>query len=192
MKKKIISIALSVCLMCSFVLTSCGSQTDTNGDSVAVTTETKNPVESLTPAELRVYNSLISCIYDFYNPQTVRILEVRTIYSEYSDVQNISSRDTKCYLKISAENRAGGTVASEYQLGLLSRDEYENDSSYYDMRERYGTYDEFIRMLSDIDFGHISEIDDTTWREKVTVYNSDDIASHINQALSFYWEQMGF
>lgn len=67
----------------------------------------KSPIESLNEQEKLIYEALMIGIKDFYNPQAVRVLEIK------------KSGDDKCDITITGSNKLGGTIQKYYSLRLV-------------------------------------------------------------------------
>lgn len=110
------------------------SQNDTQNSSrnelILVNSQSSN-VYNLNNKECEIYEALLIGIKDFYNPQAVRVLEIR----------NINDRGL-CYLTITGQNRLGGTLQKFYRLVL-------NDSGYIKKGE--------LSEYSDSDYQNIEQ-----------------------------------
>ena len=110
MKKKVELIL--IILMVSIVFSACGSTGDSTGCSTGglIGGSVLNP-NRLSEDEQLIFDSFKGSITRFYNPTSVRILGV-------SDIQLPGEDGEFCFVKVSAQNRMGGTTSEVYMLVL--------------------------------------------------------------------------
>lgn len=173
MRRKFIAL-LSIVLAIS--MTGCGNSNsgeNANQSDKASAEQDASPIESLNEDERAIYNCLIENINSFYNPQAVKLLEIRVPSDEYFDVLKIvddvvggSSSRNRLFIQINSTNKLGGNVSSIFEFDL-------DASTYSDLGK--------------------NEYCDRYWSEASTQSDKygDSAVSNINKALSYYWEEQG-
>ncbi|GEM_PF-5702652 len=192
MKRKLIKImALSVSVIVFLALaTSCKAQSMGSEQLMPTTTTTegKNPIESLTPEEARIYNALINSINEFSDPRDVRVLEIR----KWSDGNYLTKYEPYVCLRLTGDYEYGDVYENRFYLGLETEEEF---ASTY-MSETYDSYKDFVetyRLLGGVNptFGYLNPYTDSVWDKSKPFNGSDETVSHINMALKHYCESLG-
>lgn len=98
-------------LMCFFGLCSCGNSGNDEAD--------KSEPVTLSSLENKTYNCLVNTISEFNNPSSVTVVSLKKVYWD----------EKMIVLRLSAENKVGGTVTNDYIMMLES---LEITSSVYD------------------------------------------------------------
>ncbi len=150
----------------------------------------KTAKEELGSAELTIYNALIEGINNFYNPQSVKILECSYIHQSkiHGDIQNpyfISAETGHCYIKITATTKGGGTSNEVYCLVAEENTKYPCGSMW--------TWDDVMESVESIGLG--KEISMDLGFDKNSDYFVDLSGGinvgRLNKALKEHWEEIG-
>lgn len=138
-----------------------------------------------------VYNALIEGLNNFYNPQSVKILECSDILTTY-DKQNpyfVSKDDgiSHCYIKINAATKLGGSTNEVYCLVVDENANYSCGSmwTWDDVIESVDSFadDPSYSFSSMLGFSEISDY-------YVEQSESVDVGK-LNKALKKHWNEMG-
>jgi len=191
--KRIRTIVLLIMIALTFpMVISCAAQSadPASDDPSTDTSEELNPIESLSPAERRLYDPILFTISaNWVNPQSVRLVDIR-------DRAGVLSTSADCVvIKVSGENRTLGIVDGWYKLGLITESDFSDPDSIF--CELYGSYDGFLERCQLVPstgdgIGYrLQEVSTSDLTEFSAVRGSDDIVTDINEALAYYWESQG-
>lgn len=150
----------------------------------------KSAREKLNPTEGVIYDAFLEGLDNFYNPQTVKILECSSVYS-LGDTQNpyfiTANEVAHCYIKVNAQTKSGGSASEVYCL-VTDKD----SSSKYKAGSMW-TWDDVIDSLESMGYN------DQTIRSLGFSKNSDYYVSEdkdidvgkLNKALDEHFEEKG-
>lgn len=189
-----ILLTLAICLG----LAACGEE------PVATTEPTEPPTarEQLSAEEERLFSVLITITTeDFYEPSTVRVLEVydyddRTYWEEYEDSNDEVKRSSyehnygpECVtVRLQAENRVGGTVNHYYRVCMTGA-ENTSDFAKEQLQDCWLYGRDVARMGYKAETGEYVNCGD--YYEPKEEAEEFDVGK-INRALKEYWDEMGF
>lgn len=161
----------------------------------------ESAIAKLSDIEKQIYDALLVMLNDFYNPASVRVMELtdyedRSEYREKyagkisDDIWATLARPDTVVIRLSGENRLGGTLNNYYMLCLSTWTTpcHESNKTYIKAAQLMGKSTlPYVGNIGDYDELDTSEIHlYTKWPLP------DSAVGNINRALKEHWDILGF